>query len=181
MWRNTYVQSWRGVNETAGFIPADEWEPIVPTKPYPEYASGSTMMCTAILTFVELRMKHKFGNDWEAPETKIYIPDGSFPSIPVSGDVTLVYKDLEEAKDECGRARLSGAVQCAPAVDAGRALGQEVGERAFETWKDLQEGRVPKHCHWCTRASNEDYGSIGDDDGDYDGGYDADVSNPKWI
>lgn len=140
---------------TGKMIPAEQWEPLVQTMPHSEYPSGSAVLCTAFTQYVKYQVPYtlaRTGKNFTDPGVKIDYPVGAFP-MPISGGEPIRIGSLEEAGRDCGNSRLWAGLHFYPAVEEGNRIGKLVGKKVFETWRNLEEGTVPGHCHWCLSES----------------------------
>lgn len=149
--RRPKVYSYEAVSNKVRWIPVDQWQPSVRTMPHSEFPSGSAVICKAFLEMWKHRMDYAFDGNFTDNGIKIPIPEGSFPTYPVTRGIVVSIKSLDDAAEDCGRSREWAGLHFKPSVDIGLELGEVVGRKSFETWRDFVEGRVPKHCHWCDK------------------------------
>lgn len=141
--------TWRGISRKPGFVKMSEWEPVVETMPHSEFPSASAVMCASVLGYVERQLNYNVQNFTDRGYT-ITFPDAGIGGFtPLKGSVTVKFKDIEELVKDCGDSRLWSGLHFKPSVEVGEGLGRSVGRSAFETYRDIYEGRKPQHCHWC--------------------------------
>lgn len=150
-YRGKNITVWRGFGNGVGEIAADEWEPALRTMPHSEYPSASSILCKASMDAIENFVLDEGGyNATTVPPFSFDIVPGFVPNNPVQRNFTIQHATLRQAAEECGRSRLWTGLHFAPAVLQGRKLGVGLGKRGFKTIKSLDQGTVPKNCHWCT-------------------------------
>ena len=98
-----------------GVAPEPDWEPLVPTPQHPEHPSGHATECAAGATV--LRML--FGTD-KQPVT--YIATDAFFKP------AREYASFTALAEECAASRIWAGVHFRPASDAGRGLGEALGD-----------------------------------------------------
>lgn len=141
----------RGKNVSADknvSVSIDEWEPTVRTMPHSEFPSGSAVACSAVVHYVRLYAEYKSGGTFSNPGMTYIHRKGLFPNLP-DIDITIQYNSFDEIIADCANSPVWSGLHFKPAFKEDRRIGRIVGHRAFETWRDLEEGRVPRHCHWC--------------------------------
>lgn len=144
------VTAWRGLDYGVGRIPVEEWEPAVLTMPHSEYPSASAVICSASLGHLELSLRDEYGANFTVPPFNLSIPTSTLDGFPPKPELSVFYSSLKDAAKDCGESRLYAGLHFHPAVDTGLKLGAMISRAALQVSTDLDEGRVPKHCHWCT-------------------------------
>lgn len=129
-------------------VPVEEWQPTVRTMPHSEFPSGSAVVCAAVVEYVRRYCEYRSGGNFSNPGMTYEHRKGVYPNLP-DIDISFHYKTFDEIVDDCGMSRVWSGLHFKPAIREGERVGRIVGQRAFETWRDLEEGRIPKHCHWC--------------------------------
>jgi hypothetical protein len=111
-------------------LPANQWRSYLQTADHPEYPSGSAAICGAQAEASRLFLgTDEFG--WTIP-----IAAGSSgiePGITPAEDIILgPWETWTDFENVCGESRVWGGVHFPAAVPAGRAIGHDVGRRAWE-------------------------------------------------
>lgn len=126
-WDNKYVYDhWRPITAIRAAdadgndaTEADvNWEPLIPTPPFPAYTSGHSTFSGAGLKIIELF----YGRD-------------DLPFTTTSDDVPGVsrsFQKLSEAADEAGRSRIYGGIHWEYDNQDGLAAGRELALRVFD-------------------------------------------------
>lgn len=132
----------------------EEFEPFIRTMPHSEFPSASAVLCTALTTYVERQVAWRTNGTFVDKGYDAYFPEDVFPFFPegLRGDVRVKFRSIRALARDCGASRVAAGLHFQPAVDEGNRLGRIVGQKTFETFRDLEEGRVPKNCHWCLRT-----------------------------
>jgi len=99
--------------------PDAQWEPLRPTPPFPEYASGHAMGCA---TSFEV-FRSTFGDKTPFTLRTTTAP----PDMP-----TRSFTTFSQADAECSSSRVMLGFHYRYAVDAGRKLGQAVAREVME-------------------------------------------------
>lgn len=135
-------------------IPVDEFETFIRTMPHSEFPSASAVLCSAVATYVERQVTWRTNGTFMDTGYDVYFPKNTFPFFPegLRGDVRVGFASIGELAKDCGASRVAAGLHFQPSVDEGSRIGRVVGEKTFETFRDLEEGRVPKSCHWCLRG-----------------------------
>lgn len=138
-------------NET---IPVDEFQTLIRTMPHSEFPSASAVLCSAVTTYIERQVTWRTNGTFRDTGYEVYYPKGVIPFFPegFQGDVRVKFPSIKALAKDCGASRVAAGLHFQPSVDEGHRLGRVVGEKTFETFRDLEEGRIPKRCHWCLRG-----------------------------
>ncbi len=129
---NTNVRSWRGPELGIGVFPGRQWLPYQQvcfvSPPFAEFMSGhSTFSAAAAEVLKTFTGSDAFG-------ATIVISQGTSliePDITPTQDVTLTWPTFSDAADEAGISRRYGGIHFREADLQARALGREVGRRAW--------------------------------------------------
>ena len=136
------VRAWGGPGKgTVNDIPASHWKEYLNVADHPEYPSGSSAFCAA-----HAQAARRFlGDDtlnWAVP-----VPMGSStvePGITPATDIVLgPWATWTEWEEECGLSRLWGGVHFLDAIAAGKPIGREIGELAYQFVKRHIDGNAP--------------------------------------
>ena len=126
------VTAWGGPGKaTVNDLPASQWRSYLSTADHPEYPSGSASFCGAHAQAA----RRFFGNDdafgWSVP-----IPAGSSrvePGLTPATDIVLgPWNTWTDFAQECAMSRFWGGVHFLASLPAGRDIGTEVGNLAYE-------------------------------------------------
>ncbi|HUH83879.1 MAG TPA: vanadium-dependent haloperoxidase [Stellaceae bacterium] len=104
---------------------ASDWEPYLPTPPFPSYVAGHSTFCTAwarVMTLATDNAELRF----RKIVTRLYVEQR-----PLSPPVALDYPTYEAAAETCGQSRVWGGVHWPEDIARGRELGRRVGENAW--------------------------------------------------
>jgi hypothetical protein len=114
-------------------VPADiarmraaDWEPYLPTPPFPSYVSGHSAFCATwarVMTLAtgtpELNLRKTVKH--------LYVEQRDLASA-----VTLDYPTYETAAEGCGQSRIWGGIHWPVDNERGQTLGRRVGENAWD-------------------------------------------------
>jgi hypothetical protein len=137
-WNTKYTyNAWRPItaipnaNETgnSAIIQDQTWTPLLTTPPFPEYAAGHAVFSQAAAEV----LNNFFGADTAFTATS--------PSLP---GVTMSFTSFDEAAQQAGESRVYGGIHFQFSVDAGLALGQQVGDWALSAFNETQDTVPPK-------------------------------------
>lgn len=151
LFRKQRVRAFRGFSSGVGSVRADEWEPVIPIQPHPEFPSASAVLCQATLDHLQSAVQDLLGNA-AVPPVQIFISNALVPNVPVDVNMNLTFQTLDDAAKSCGFSRLYAVVHFEPSVTAGFELAKGIGEKAFLQMKEIYAGRVPDSCTRCTRS-----------------------------
>lgn len=143
------VRAWRGLRAGVGKIDVEDWQPAVRTMPHSEYPSLSAMVCTATLQHLQTALKDFLPDNSTIPPYAVPSAGENIPGFPLPAPFPVRFDNLAQAARDCGRSRLNAGLHFVPAVLQGEIAAQGIGEAAFRTMADLDNGVVPSHCHWC--------------------------------
>jgi hypothetical protein len=111
----------------AGFteMRAADWEPYLPTPPFPSYVAGHSTFCAAWARVMTLATG---GSELNFRKTvkHLYVEQRE-----LAPPVTLDYPTVEAAADACGQSRIWGGVHWPDDIARGADLGRSVGENAW--------------------------------------------------
>jgi hypothetical protein len=133
LYSDTPLTAWGGPEQgTVDDITGREWRAYLQPANHPEYPSASAALCRAHATAATLYLgTDEFG--WEIP-----VPAGSSvvePGFTPSTDITLTYDTWDDFSADCGISRLWAGVHFFDSIPAGQAIGDVIGERAYD-WVD---------------------------------------------
>jgi hypothetical protein len=126
------IRAWGGPGLGTVQMLGDAWRPFQPaggpTPPFPEYVSGhSTFSAAAATVLARFTGSDAFG-------ASVTLAPGSSrlePGLAPARAVTLAWPTFAAAADEAGMSRRYGGIHFAEGDLAGRALGRQVGARAW--------------------------------------------------
>jgi PAP2 superfamily len=132
------VLAWAGPGLGTRRIRGADWQPYIATPPFPEFPSGhSTFSAAAAEVLARFTGSDRFG-------AAVTVPAGSSqvePGVTPAADVVLAWPTFSDAADEAGRSRRFGGIHFWAGDLVGRAMGREVGARAWLAAEDLFAGR----------------------------------------
>lgn len=146
---NEKITAWRGQQNGVGDVAVEEWETAVRTMPHSEYPSATATLCSASLEGMGRLYLDEFGDNATLPKLEVTLNVGEIPGVTIQKPLTFQYRDFKQAAYGCGQSRLWTGLHFRPAVGQGHKLGTGIGNKAVAIIKDLDDGRVPKNCHWC--------------------------------
>ncbi len=126
------IQAWAGPGLGTRMIDGATWLPyqrnIVITPNFPEYVSGhSTFSAAAAQVLFRFTGSDNFGDS-----TKVLKGNSNIePGITPSQDILLSWPTFSSAADEAALSRRFGGIHFAPGDLAGRTMGRQVGEQAW--------------------------------------------------
>jgi len=129
LYGNRTVRAWGGVGRGTVNLPANEWRSYLNVADHAEYPSGSAAFCGAHAEASRLFL----GSDalgWTIPA-----PQGSSqiePGITPAADINLHFATWTEFEMDCGQSRLWSGVHFASSLPAGRDIGRQIGNAAFQ-------------------------------------------------
>jgi hypothetical protein len=134
------VLAWAGPGLGTRWIRGEEWQPYLPTPPFPEYVSGhSTFSAAAAAVLARFTGSDRFGAGATVPAGRSRVEPGLTPAA----DVTLSWPTFTAAADQAGRSRRHGGIHFRDGDLVGRALGAMVGARAWQAATALFAGPHP--------------------------------------
>ena len=122
------IAAWGGPYRATEIIDGALWQTYIPTPPFSEYVSGHSTFSAAAAAV----LRRFTGSD--VMRLSATIPAGSSPVEPgfaPSADVTLAWNTFSEAASEAGLSRRLGGIHFRDGDLQGRALGQRIGEQAW--------------------------------------------------
>ncbi|WP_159029821.1 DUF6851 domain-containing protein [Streptomyces marincola] len=122
------VTAWGGPGRgTVDDLPGEHWNSYLPVGDHPEYPSGSAGICAAAAAAGEL-----VGGTDQAWISFTYPAGSSWiePGVTPAEDLTLTWDTWQEFAESCGESRLWAGVHFQPSIDAGLAIGAEIGPLA---------------------------------------------------
>jgi hypothetical protein len=132
------VLAWGGPGLGTRRIRGEQWRPYISTPPFGEYVSGhSTFSAAAAQVLAGFTGSDRF-------EAQVTIPAGSSrvePGLTPTADVTLSWPTFSDAADQAGRSRRYGGIHFEDGDLVARALGGQVGTRAWQAATALFAGR----------------------------------------
>lgn len=141
---NSRVYAYINSEKKVGWIPANEWEPLLKSQAHSEFPSASATLCRIAFEysgeFLRSIKKRQDAPVFNVP--KFVLPE-------LSKSTTFRFRSLEDAARQCGYSRLWGGVHFEEAVTAGLNLGKGVGKLAHKHVQDLADGIIPKPCTRC--------------------------------
>lgn len=145
-------KTYSGAN-SLGHVLGKAWEPLVTTQPHSEFPSASSCLCTAFEDFVTLMLEEHMANSGLAEQPPfIFDVEAAIVPMETEGVTGIAFKTINDAAENCRQSRLWAGVHFSPSVDAGKALAEGLGMKAYVMAKDLSEGRIPANCWWCTNT-----------------------------
>ncbi|HVR71569.1 MAG TPA: vanadium-dependent haloperoxidase [Vicinamibacteria bacterium] len=130
------VRAWGGPGRGTRLIEGGQFQPYIATPPFAEYVSGHSTFSAASAEILE-----RFtGSD--AFGASVIIAAGSSPieaGVPAH-PLTLSWRTFSEAADEAGLSRRYGGIHFESGDLEGRALGRNVGVRAWEKAQSYFDG-----------------------------------------
>jgi hypothetical protein len=131
------VPAWAGPGRGTRPIDGGDWQPYLPTPPFPEFPSGhSTFSAAAADVLARFTGSDRFG-------ASVTVAAGSSlvePGITPATDVVLSWPTFSAAADQAGRSRRHGGIHFRNGDLVGRALGGMVGARAWQAAAALFAG-----------------------------------------
>jgi hypothetical protein len=132
------VLAWAGPGRGTRLIDGRDWQPYLPTPPFPEFPSGhSTFSAAAAEVLARFTGSDRFGA-WATVNAGSSLVE---PGITPAADVVLSWPTFSAAADQAGRSRRHGGIHFRNGDLVGRALGRMVGARAWQTAAALFAGR----------------------------------------
>jgi hypothetical protein len=132
------VLAWGGPGLGTRRIRGADWQPYLPTPPFPELPSGhSTFSAAAAEVLARFTGSDRFG-------AAVSVPAGSStvePGVTPAADVVLSWPTFSDAADQAGRSRRLGGIHFRTGDLVGRAMGRDVGAIAWLAASDLFAGR----------------------------------------
>lgn len=107
-------------------IKAADWEPYLPTPPFPSYVAGHSTFCAAWARVMTLATGSPELN-FRQTVKHLYVEQSEL--VP---PVTLDYPTYEAAAEACGQSRIWGGVHWPDDIARGADLGRSVGENAWD-------------------------------------------------
>jgi hypothetical protein len=141
LYGNNPVTAWGGPGKgTVTDLPGYQWRSYLPTADHPEYPSGSASFCAA---YAQAARDYLGGDSlgWS-----VSVPKGSSviePGVTPATDITLNFATLTQFETDCGQSRLYGGVHFQAAINAGKPIGHDVGDRAYQYMVKLLNGTAP--------------------------------------
>ena len=134
LYGNRHVTAWGGPGKgTVSDIPGSEWQSYLNTADHPEYPSGSASFCGA-----HAQASRRFlGSDnlgFSVP-----IARGASrvePGVTPATDIVLTFPTWTDFETECGLSRLWGGVHFRASLPAGRDIGRQIGDLAYQFVQD---------------------------------------------
>ncbi len=108
-----------------GAVRAKEWEPYLPTPPFPSYVSGHSAFCGAWARVMTLATGTP-ELDFRVTVKHLYVEQREL--MP---PVILDYPTYDAAADACGQSRIWGGIHWPVDNERGLQLGRSVGENAW--------------------------------------------------
>lgn len=144
-------QSFRGFGRGYGRVHAVEWESLIPSQPHSEYPSGSAMLCTANYETLDLDIREflHIGQNETVPPLVISAPPNAVYTAPLLNDVNFTFNGPSDMARRCGRSRLWAGVHFSQSVYDGAKAAKGIGRMSHDFFRDLRNGKVPKHCRHC--------------------------------
>jgi len=132
LYKGKRIRSWGGPGKGTIEMDGSQWIPYqlatFPTPPFPDYVSGHSTYSAAAARILTLWTgSDRFGNSVTLAAGTSKIEPGATPVTPV----TLKWETFTDAAVEAGMSRLYGGIHFARADQAGRRLGQQVGDRVW--------------------------------------------------
>jgi hypothetical protein len=123
------VAAWAGPGQGTRLVKGEEWQPYLLTPPFPEYVSGhSTYSAAGAEILARFTGSDRFDASAVVPAGSSRVEPGLVPAAPV----TLTWPTFSDAADQAGRSRRYGGIHFRVGDLVGRALGREVGARAWQ-------------------------------------------------
>jgi PAP2 superfamily len=112
--------------------------PTFPTPPFPEHVSGhSSFSAAAAEVLTRFTGSDAFGASYTRKAKSLLVE----PMLPAR-DVTLEWATFSDAVAQAGLSRIYGGIHFDNANEAGKAMGLQVGARAFARAQQLWKGRA---------------------------------------
>ena len=126
------IAAWGGPRKGTKTIKGEQWQPYLPTPPFPEYVSGHSTFSSA--GAVVLRC---FTGRDDFDGCSIHRKGSSQiePGFTPHQEITLSWPTFTAAAEEAGMSRLYGGIHFRQANENGQQLGREVGQCAWEKAK----------------------------------------------
>jgi hypothetical protein len=115
-----------GIGETR----SGDWEPYIPTPPFPAYVSGHSAFCATWARVMEFATGHPDLN-FRKTVTHLYVEQRE-----LAAPITLDYPTFASAAEACGMARIWSGIHWPADNERGQQLGRQVGENA---WRRAQQ------------------------------------------
>lgn len=135
------VTAWGGPGQgTVSNILGTEWRSYLQTANHPEYPSATASFCQAHAVSAT-----RYLGDNEIKAYSVTYPAGSSrvePSVTPASDLTLTWDTWDDFSDDCGVSRLWAGVHFFDSIPAGQAIGEEIGEGAYDFVMRHIEGDV---------------------------------------
>ncbi|WP_444930698.1 vanadium-dependent haloperoxidase [Microbulbifer sp. SSSA002] len=139
IYKDNPVTAWGGVGMgTVDDLPASQWTSYLPVADHPEYPSASASFCAAHAETSRLFLPQEdaLGYTVLAPAGSSQIEPGITPQV----DLSLTFPTWTAFEEDCGNSRVWGGVHFEPSVPAGRAIGHQVAQRAYQFYLSKVEG-----------------------------------------
>lgn len=123
------VEAWGGPGQGTVRMRGSEWRSYLNTANHPEYPSATASLCAAHAQSV----RRFYGTD--SLGFTVAVPSGSSrvePGLVPAEDLQLTYPTWTDFETECGLSRFWGGVHFMAAVDEGRQLGTQLGDRVYD-------------------------------------------------
>jgi membrane-associated phospholipid phosphatase len=136
----TQMQGYAGPGQGTQTIDGGDWKPYISTPAFPAYISGHSTWGSTAAEYLKLWTgSDAFGDSYTMQAGASAIEPGITPAQPV----TLQWDTFSEAADEDGMSRLYGGVHWRYDMEAGRQLGIDLAQNAYNVAQGYFNGQAP--------------------------------------
>lgn len=129
LFKGKRVKAWAGPGQGTVEVPAEEWQPYIPTPPFPEYVSGHSTFSGASATILRCFT----GSDTFEGRTTVEKGGSRIePGTTPAEEIILDWPTFTEAAEQAGMSRLYGGIHFMQANETGLELGRNIGQYAWE-------------------------------------------------
>ena len=129
LFRGEEIQAWGGPHKGTRTLPGENWQPYLPTPPFPEHVSSySTFSHAAATILKQFTGSDEFGGCYTVAKGSSIIEPHTTPQC----DVLLDWPTFTIAAEQAGMSRLYGGIHFPNGNECGQTLGVSVGRNAWE-------------------------------------------------
>ena len=133
LFKGKQVRAWGGPYQGSGLVDGSEWRPYqrstLVTPAFPEFVSGHSTFSAA---GAEVLRRATGSDTFRASYTRSAGSSMIEPAVTPINEVTLAWETFSSAADQAGMSRRYGGIHFEEGDLAGRAMGRQVGQLAWE-------------------------------------------------
>jgi hypothetical protein len=123
------LQAWGGVHKGTRTLTGENWQPYIPTPPFPEHVSGhSTFSYAAATILKQYTRSDNFNGCFTFEKGRSVIEPNTSPPC----DVVFDWPTFTAAAEQAGKSGLYGGIHFKNAIECGQKLGVQVGLNAWD-------------------------------------------------